>query len=312
MDKQWLIIKLKFSFLVSKFICFIFPYRKGNQVAVKIIKYIHPLLAEKKKQTQPKLIQFLQNSQAADKAWDTYERHAAVSHHHVSYFLQADQEWVSQCQVDFKGTDHIKKALKLNRGLLVMTYHQHYNMLLCILLGRLGYPITSIAMDPKESPLYEYFSQQSDKMHHNTALHFNSGDYAYVKPKGFIRPIIRAFENQHLVVTANDFPDPFSGNRRITLPFMGTVAEISCPTGSVELAIKKNTPIVIAYLRWKEQNNFELSIEPVSNTLSIQENFLSTQQVMQRYISILERIVNIEPGLWEGWKWLHLNENHST
>lgn len=310
MNNQWLIFKFKFSILVSKFLGLILPYGSGNQIAAKIIKYIHPLLADKKKKNLPKLTQLLQSPEAAYAAWNAYQRHAALSHHHVSYYLRDDQKWVSQCRVDFKGTEYIQQALELNKGVLVMNYHQHYTLLFFVLLGRLGYPITAIAMDPKESPLYKSFSQKSDQMNNNIASHFNSGSFAFVKPNGFIRPIIRALENQHLVITVNDFPDPFSENKRITLPFMG--AEISCPTGSVEIAIKKKTPIVIAYLRWKEKNHFEIIIEPISNTLSMQENLLTTQHVMQRYISILEEIVKKEPSLWEGWQWLHLKEKNSA
>ena len=113
-----------------------------------------------------------------------------------------------------------------------------------------------------------------------------------------MRSILRAFEKSHLVISANDFPEVFDDKNRKEFSFLST--SLSCPTGTVKLAVRKNIPIVAAYLNWLGGAKFELVIKPVSNG----SEEVKVKQAMKRYLSVLEQAVQNQPGIWEGWKWI--------
>lgn len=179
-----------------------------------------------------------------------------------------------------------------------MTYHHHLNMLFCNLLGRLTLPVTTIAMDAQDSRQYQKFGGRVNRVYEHAEKHLNGGDIILVKPQRMMRSILRAFDKNHLVISANDFPEVFDDKNRKDFPFLST--SLSCPTGTVKLAVRKKIPIVAAYLNWLGGSRFELVIRPVSDG----SDEIKVKQVMSRYLSVLELTVQNQPGIWEGWKWI--------
>ena len=111
----------------------------------------------------------------------------------------------------------------------------------------------------------------------------------------FVRPVYRALQAGRVVLSANDFPASLAPKRRQILPFLGRT--ISCPTGSVEIAIQSRAAIVPGFIR-REQGCLVLEFYP--------ELRGDTQSIMCAYGKLLEATVRADPGGWEGWKWSDL------
>lgn len=274
------------------------PYAAGNNVAARTVHLLHPAIARQRYAYQAGLTRVLGNPQATHAAWRRHKNLVGVTRLQGSYYSQSDISWINQVEVDIDGEEHVRAAHATDRGMLMMTYHHHFNMLFCNLLARLGHPVTTIAMDARDSERYRKFGHRVDRIYAHAEKLLNGGDIILVKPGSPVRPILRAFEKNHLVITANDFPEIFDDKNRKQFPFLGT--KLSCPTGTVKLALKKQIPIMAGYLDWLGGKRFRLVIRPVSDG-AVEMN---VKTAMSNYLAILEEMVKKQPGLWEGWKWL--------
>ena len=274
------------------------PYARANNLASRTVQILHPALARQKRAYQAGLDKTLGDPGITRQAWQRHKSLVGVTRLQGSYYSQDDITWIQQCDVKIDGAEHVYAALAQGRGVLGMTYHHHFNMLFCNLMTRLGYPVTTIAMDARENNArYQKFGNRVDRIYAHAEKLSNGGKVILVKPNSTIRPILRAFDDNHIVITANDFPDMFDDKNRRDFPFLGTT--LSCPTGTVKLAEKKRISMVAAYLDWLGDDRFRLIIKPVydgNETLKIND-------AMTRYLAVLEDIVGEQPGLWEGWKW---------
>jgi len=274
------------------------PYASANKMAARTIRYFHPAAGKQKPRFTAGLKHHLECDDTIEQAWNRHLALLGVQRFQSTFYAGTDTSWIERCQVDIQGADIIDRLQQQGKGVLVMTYHHHFNMLFCNLLGRLGLPIATIAMDDRGSDRYQKFSKRVNRIYDHAERLLNGGEIILVKPQSQVRPILRAFEKNQLVVTANDFPDTFDDKNRRDFSFLGTT--LSCPTGTVKLAVKKQIPIVAAYLNWNGNERFRLSIHPVSNG----EEAMTPESAMENYLGVLETLVNDDPGLWEGWKWL--------
>lgn len=296
---SWLaVLRFKLMLAWTSLLRKLLPYATGNSLAASTIPLLHPGIKKHKPAYVAGLKKALYQQTAIAQAWKRHASLVSVTRLQGSYYSQEDISWIGQCQVEFHGSEHIQEFQKAGKGVLVMTYHHHLNMLFCNLLSRLEYPVTTIAMDDRGNARYQKFGGRINRIYQHAQQLLNGGDIVLVKPQRLARPILRAFENQHLVVTANDFPGVFDDKNRKDFSFLNT--SLSCPTGTVKLAVKKNIPIVAAYLDWQGGDSFEIRIEPVSDGAEEE----SVQAAMARYLSVLEKAVQNQPGIWEGWKWI--------
>lgn len=296
MEISYYVRKYRILLPVLKIMSQLLSYKRSNWIAARFVKYLNPRLEEKEIVCERmKLYLQLQNKNQINKAWNSYTNHIGVYDNQIYHYAKLNKKWLAKC-VEVKGGEYIQSPINSNSSVLVMTYHHHYNLLLCALFGLMGYPTSPIAMDPKETPLYKFFSKLGDRMYRNAEQHFSGGNFIYVKPRAsYIRSIVRTISKNHVIITANDFPDPFSAKRRKVFPFLGTT--LACPTGSVEISLKKKIPIVTAFLKWIGNDQFQLIIQPIDAT--------TIEDVMTQYLAHLELMIKSDPGLWEGWKWLN-------
>jgi len=273
-------------------------YAAGNNVAAKTIALIHPRIPRQKKAFIAGLEKIFPERKTVEKAWNRHKLLVGLTRFQGSFYAQKNTSWINQCEVDIEGAEYVREYYAQHKGVLVMTYHHHLNMLFCNLLGRLTLPVTTIAMDAQDNQQYQKFSGRVSRIYEHAQNHLNGGDIILVKPRRMMRSILRAFEKSHLVISANDFPEVFDDKNRKEFSFLNTV--LSCPTGTVKLAVKKKIPIVAAYLNWLGGSRFELVIKPVSDG----NDELKVKDAMQRYLTVLEQAVQKQPGIWEGWKWI--------
>jgi len=291
-------IRFKLMFAWVAFLRRFLSYASGNSVASRTVYFLHPAIARQKAAFVDGLNAVLNDAGIADSAWRRHKNLVGVTRLQGSYYSQSDTSWIRQCEVEIDGAEHVHAAHAQSKGVLTMTYHHHFNMLFCNLLGRLNLPITTIAMDARDNARYQKFGHRIDRIYSHAEKLLNGGTIILVKPNSPVRPILRAFENNHLVITANDFPEVFDDKNRKDFPFLGK--SLSCPTGTVKLAVKKQIPIVAGYLTWLGGKRFRLVIRPVSDG----SPEMKVKTAMANYLGILGEMVKNEPGLWEGWKWM--------
>jgi len=274
------------------------PYGKAMSIASGTIRWFHPGLGKQKPAFMDGLDSVLADRQLTDAAWKRHTALVGVNRFQSSYYAQPDTSWIEKCRLDIEGGELVRQCHDSGKGVLVMTYHLHLNMLFCNMMARIGLPVTTIAMDDRENTR---LPKRVENIHAHAARLVNGGDLILVKPNNQVRPIMRAFEKNHLVISANDFPGVFDDKNRRDFPFLNTT--LSCPTGTVKYAVKKQIPVVASYLDWLGGNHFRL----VNSLVSDGTGDTTVEDVMAGYLAVLEKIVEQQPGLWEGWKWLGNN-----
>lgn len=226
-----------------------------------------------------------------DVSWRDYLWHASANTLNTYLYGSMRREWLGS-RIEVRNLTHLRTAFERGRGVLVLSGHQHSLMLLAVTLGLLKLPTHAILMDPKLT-VPEFLERYGDRAVRDSSLHFNGGGYIFVDYGGaFVRPVYRALEAGHVVLSANDFPASLAPKRRQVLPFLGR--SISCPTGSVEIANKSGAAVVPSFIK---RENGRLVIEFHA------ELHGDTQNMMTAYGSLLESTVRADPGGWEGWKW---------
>lgn len=295
-----LLVVLRFKLLYAWLALLrLLPLAAGFSVSARTTAWLHPQVKGQKPAFMAGLDRALHDDGKARRAWRRHKALVGVAALQGSYFSRPTTRWTDQCELVIDGAGAVHEVAGQGKGVLVMTYHHHFNLSFCSLMGRLGLPLSTIAMDARDTERFRRFATRFVNMYGQVESHFNGGSILYVKPNNSIRPILRAFDQGHLVITANDFPEVFDGKSRKDLPFLG--GTLSCPTGTVKLAIKRQLPIVAAYLDWDGGKRFRLVIRPVSDGTQT----LKAREVMGRYLQVLEDGIARDPGLWEGWKWLH-------
>jgi lauroyl/myristoyl acyltransferase len=296
---SWLaVLRFKLMLAWTSLMRIIFPYSMGNNLAALTIPFLHPGIIKHKPDFMLGLDKVFDDKNKAGKTWKRHESLVSVTRFQGSFYSREDTSWIKQCQLEIKGAECIEEFQGAEKGVLVMTYHHHLNMLFCNLLARLNFPVTTIAMDDRDNSRFQNFGSRINRIYRHAQKLLNGGEIILVKPQRLARPILRAFDKNHLVVTANDFPGVFDDKNRKDFPFLN--ATLSCPTGTVKLAVKKNIPIVAAYLDWLGGSRFEMVIKPVSDGIEA----MDVNEAMARYLSVLEVAIENQPGLWEGWKWI--------
>lgn len=230
-------------------------------------------------------------SQDVDGCWRDYLWHASASTLHTYLYASMRGDWIGSV-MEVRGLSNLRAAFERRDGVLVLTGHQHSLMLLAVVLGLLKFPIHAILMDPRLT-VPDFLESFVECAIRDSSLHFNGGDYIFVDYGGaFVRPVYRALAAGKLVLSANDFPASLAPKRRQVIPFLGR--EISCPTGSVEIAIKTGAAIVPSFIR-RERGRMVVEFHA--------ELKGKTEEVMSAYGALLETTVRDDPGGWEGWKW---------
>ena len=230
-------------------------------------------------------------SKSVDKCWNDYLWHSAANTLNTYLYASMNQDWLGRV-IEVRGLAHLRTAYKRNAGVLVLSAHQHSLMLLSVTLGLLELPTHAILMNPKLT-VPDFLEPYAERAVRDSSAHYNGGSYFFVDySEAFVRPVYRALKAGRVVLSANDFPASLAPKRRQVLPFLGR--QISCPTGSVEIALQSHASIVPGFI-WCDKGRLVVEFHP--------ELRGDTHSIMCAYGRLLEDTVSADPGGWEGWKW---------
>lgn len=207
-------------------------------------------------------------------------------------YKKLNSQWINK-NIRIINIDTVHDLINQKEGLF-LTYHHHYQHLLCSLLGILKNKMYVMANAPETSPVYIEMKQYIDKLHNDTEQHFYGGQYVFVNPESnYLRILYRMFASNGLVFSLNDNL-VLSDKRTQSAQFFNKL--ITIPTGTIEIALKMKKPIYCGLLEWTKENIFEFDLIKVNNPETVAD-------VTKTYIQFLEQKVKHNPALWEGWQW---------
>jgi len=223
-------------------------------------------------------------------AWmDWLDSHTRFTLDFLNY-KALDADWL-QCAIEVE--DPVLLAALQQSGGLLLTYHTHHQNTLCCALGLAGCQVSAIAAAPEESPTFPYIGRWAQRVNADSERHFRSGKYIFTNNKRVLARSIRScLNNKSILVCLCDFHQP-----SVTGP-VGHIfdRQLSPPTGTVELALKHQSPI------------FAAVFAPHNGRLRLQLKRLPAEDgltpVMAGYLAFLEVCARDNPCCWQGWEWL--------
>lgn len=190
---------------------------------------------------------------------------------------------------------NLARMRNLPTGMLVLTYHHHFNVLLCTFLGSLlNRPVNVLAMDPDLSPLAVPLAWYKGILYEEAELQFSGGRYVLVRPERGnsmaqgLRDLVR---KNAALVSVHDFGHPFANERAITTNVLGR--KLTAPVGAIAFAVARKLPVFVTWLDWDGGARFTIK----GRALDVS----SEESVLNGYFSSLEGLVAENPALWEGW-----------
>jgi len=149
--------------------------------------------------------------------------------------------------VNVKGTENLDKALKLNRGVILITAHVGNWDLAGVYVASLGYPLTAVVEEiPELSDFYNFLRTRTGM------------ETVFMRERD---KMITALRNNRILVLLGDRD---LTNRGIPVKFLS--GEKSIPRGPAAFAIKYNVPIIFGYfvLNDNRKNSYIAEIsEPI-------------------------------------------------
>jgi KDO2-lipid IV(A) lauroyltransferase len=179
----------------------------------------------------------------------------------------------------------LDEALKQGKGVIIITAHIGNWELGGFALGRMGYPLTAIALPHKERSVNELFNQQRAE-----------GGVTVVPASSAIRRCIRTLKENGIVALLADRDFSATG---IPMLFFGKKTMI--PRGAAMFAYRTGAIVLPMFLTRVAGEKFRISIEepldlPKDRHEMNEKEF--TNRFMAQQVAVLERKIKEDPSQW--------------
>jgi len=201
--------------------------------------------------------------------------------------------WLYRCQpgemaanIRFEGLDHLRRAYKKGRGVLVLTGHLGNWELLANAAGFLGYPINVVYRPLEFEPLDYFFGQ------------LRSRQGAHLLPKAqAMRGILRKINGKELVGILLD--QNTSRQAGVFVDFFGKPA---CTNKGLALVAKRRKVPVVPIFMVREGDKYRMIIRPEVPLIVSGDNVRDAEANTRQYNRVLESMIRRYP---EQWFWVH-------
>lgn len=195
-----------------------------------------------------------------------------------------NEEFIRQ-YVDVENQHRLDDALKRGKGVIIMTAHIGNWELGGLALGRLGYPLTAIALPHREKSVNELFNKQRA-----------AGGVTVVPVNMAIRRCIRILKENGIIALLADRDFSATGK---PVSFFGR--ETMMPYGPAMFAYRTGATVLPMFLRRKDNEHFRIVIEEPLELLEKgqgvrEEDFLV--QFMRQQAAVLEKAIQEDPTQW--------------
>lgn len=186
-------------------------------------------------------------------------------------------------QVDLEGYERLTEIRRQRRGAIILSAHLGNWEVGAILLRRLGFPVTAVAL-PHEDPR---MNRLFDAQRHRCGI-----QVIPLGPQAAARSLQRLRAGECLGLLG----DRAFADNNLTVSWFGRRAWL--PRGPATLSLRSRAPIVPTFLiregPWKFRFCFETPIDPGSHT----EGDQAIQQLTEAYAATLERRLRRHPDQW--------------
>jgi len=186
---------------------------------------------------------------------------------------------------EFIGLDHIKKALEMGRGAVVMTAHVGHWELGGILLDHLGFRV-NVVLYPYESEDKNRMLEKSKSARGINIIHSND-------PVSLAVNTYRALKNNEIVAIQGDRDVDRSG---MEVEFFGRPAYF--PKGPVLIAMKTGAPLVPAFTIAGADRKYYPIAEPEVEMVDTGDFEADLRENMRRAVASIEKYVRAYPAQW--------------
>jgi KDO2-lipid IV(A) lauroyltransferase len=222
----------------------------------------------------------LDEKQIAKKTWE----HLGMLGSEFIYYSQRPQLVLKN--VTIEGEEHLRRVLDQKRGVIFATAHIGNWEIMGSRLALGGYGVNSITKTQSNSILDNYIN------------YFRGlAGIKSIPKRSFLRPIIRAFQQNEIV---SFFMDQNGGRAGVTVEVFGRPAPM--PRGTAEFALKTATPVVFTYIvrEAKGRHRIVVSEEIALSRSGDYEVDLAANTT--KFMELIQAIIQKYP---EQWLWMH-------
>jgi len=174
------------------------------------------------------------------------------------------------------------RALKKDKGVIVVTGHIGNWELGGVVIAALDYPFWVVALKHKHPKVNDFFDSQRESKGMKVIPFGNA-----------VRQCLRALrQNQMVALVA----DRNFGERGVLIELFGK--KVSFPEGPAALALKTGSPIVPGFMTRNKDNTFTLKIEEPIEINPSGDYKKDAAAIMERYKTVLEDYIRKYPDQW--------------
>ncbi|MGB2662006.1 MAG: lysophospholipid acyltransferase family protein [Candidatus Omnitrophota bacterium] len=193
-------------------------------------------------------------------------------------------------KIEVVGIHNLDKCLSGGKGAITLSPHLGNWELGAAIIAAHGYPVTAVVLEHKDKRVDDFFTQQ------------RSINNLKVVPLGIqLRQCFTVLKDNGVLAIAGDKDYTSSGE---FVDFFGKGTAM--PKGAAVFSLKTGAPIVVCACVRKKNDEFQLSFEEPIVPEQTGDYQKDLHNLMERYISIFERVIRKYPDQWyafqEIWK----------
>lgn len=200
------------------------------------------------------------------------------------FFMYQVNDHFLRDQLRIEGREHLEAALAMHKGVIILTAHIGNWEMGAAVLAKMGHKLTAIALPHKQKLVNGLFNRQ--RIAHGVTV---------VPTSVSVRKCVEALRRGELIALLGDRDFGAFGE---LLPFLGRMTHI--PKGAAFFSMKTKAPILPSFLVPDGKGGYVLSFfEPIYPSCAVAgEAFSAIQQIMRRYVSVIERKIIEDPAQW--------------
>lgn len=181
-----------------------------------------------------------------------------------------------------RGLENLEEAASGGNGVIFVTAHLGNWELGASVLIDLGYDVTSVALEQKNTRVNTLLNQQRARR-----------GVEVLPAGGYLRGCYRALRNGKIVALLGDRDVTGSG---IRMKFFDK--EVSLPQGPARLSVRTKAPIVPAFMLRRPCDSWHMYIEkPIFADPSLDREE-AVRRIMEQYVPVLEEYIRWHPSQW--------------
>ena len=188
-----------------------------------------------------------------------------------------------QPKVTVEGREHVTNAQGCLRGVIILTGHLGNWEVGAVLLRRMGFSVTAVALPHHDPHMEQLFNGQRERCGLNVI---------HLGPEA-ARRCLRSLHQGHLLGLLGD--RDFM-NHELTLPLFQR--EFLLPRGPALLSLRSRAPIVPTFLIREGRREFRLCFEPPIWPDPCEGHEVAVRMIAQQYAAALERYIKRFPEQW--------------